>query len=81
MCWSGNRPPARAAAFEAKLLAVHAFEHALDANSAAALFAFKRLRIGQPHEAAASRAWHKLVGADGGNTHSFGFLTGTQSGA
>jgi hypothetical protein len=66
---------------KARLLAVYAFEHALDANGAAALSAFKRLRIGQPHETAASRAWHKLVGTDGGNAYCFGFPTGPQSGA
>jgi len=84
MCWSGNRPPARQHRLrflEAKSLAAHAFQYALDANGAAALFALKRLRIGQPHEAAASRARHKLIGADGGDTHGFGFATGTQSGA
>lgn len=64
-----------------KLLAIHAFQHALHTNGAAALFAFKRLRIGQPHEAAASRARHKLIGADSGNAHCLGLATGTQSGA
>lgn len=69
MCWSGNSQSAQRHGYDCKLLAVHALEYALDTNSAAALFAFKRLRIGQPHEAAASRTRHKLIGADGGNTH------------
>jgi hypothetical protein len=40
------------------------------------LFAFKRLRSGQPHEGAASGAWHKLIGADGGNAYGFHFVAG-----
>ena len=63
------------------LLAVRAFQHALDANGVATLSAFKGPRIGQPHEAAASRAWHKLIRADGGDAYCLGFATGKQLGA
>jgi hypothetical protein len=63
------------------LAAVHAFKHAFDPNGAAALFTLKRLRIGQAHEAAATRAWHKLIGADRGNAHGFCLTTGAQAGA
>jgi hypothetical protein len=84
MCWSGNKPQAwlrRLGFFGAKLFTVHAFQHAFDANGAAALPTFEGLRLGQPHEPAATWAWHKLIGADGGNAYCLGFATGTQSGA
>ena len=67
--------------FGARLLAIHGLEHAFNANGAAALTAFKGLRVGQPHEAAASRTWHELVGADGGNAYCLDFPAGPKSGA
>src|SRR5215468_1790906 len=82
MCWSGNKPqawPRQLGFFGAKLFAVHAFQHAFDANDAAALPTFEGLRLGQPHEPAATWAWHKLIGTDGGNAYCLGFATGTQS--
>jgi hypothetical protein len=50
--------------FGESLATVHAFEHTFDANGAAALFAFERLRFRQSHETATGRTWHKLVGTN-----------------
>jgi hypothetical protein len=60
---------------------IHTSQHPFDPNGTAALLTFKRLRIGQPHEAAAGRARYKLIGADRSYAHGFGLTTRAQSGA
>jgi hypothetical protein len=66
--------------FDYELVAtVYAFEHTFDPNGAATLLAFKRLRVGQAHKAAAGGARYKLIGTDRGNAHGFHLMAGVQS--